>query len=129
MQDAYTLPLPSERWVTVTKPRSIHAVTDALLQRQQPVKETVGASMDEEVGGRAARGTLNARTGMVSSIRLSADICELSDCVTGYVHFYEESAVPKATIKIYSNNKPWVTKEIKNKIKIEREGEKSLLRG
>ena len=49
---------------------------------------------------------------MVLSIRLSADISELSDCVTGYVHFYEESAVPKATITIYSNNKPRVTKEI-----------------
>ena len=43
---------------------------------------------------------------MVLSIRLSADISELSDCVTGYVHFYEESAVPRATITIYSNNKP-----------------------
>ena len=28
---AYTLPLPSERWVIVTKPRSSRAVTDAFL--------------------------------------------------------------------------------------------------
>ena len=64
---------------------------------------------------------------MVLSIRLSADISELSDCVTGYVRFYEESAVPRATITIYSNNKPRVPKErkkIERKIKLNRKRKK-----
>ena len=43
----------------------------------------------------------------------SRDVDELTDCVTDYVSFCVDNVVPKKTVKIYSNNKPWVTKDIK----------------
>ena len=35
------------------------------------------------------------------------------DVLTSYLHFCIENVVPKRTVKCYPNNKPWVTKELK----------------
>ena len=39
---------------------------------------------------------------------------ELTDTVTEYIKFCKESVVPVKEIKIYPNNKPWITKDIKD---------------
>ncbi|GFR61387.1 hypothetical protein ElyMa_005431600 [Elysia marginata] len=41
-------------------------------------------------------------------------IHELADTVCSYINFCVDTVVPKKTIRVYSNNKPWVTKEIKD---------------
>ncbi|GFR72865.1 hypothetical protein ElyMa_002123900, partial [Elysia marginata] len=41
------------------------------------------------------------------------NIHELADTVCSYINFCVDTAVPKKTVRVYSNNKPWVTKEIK----------------
>ena len=38
---------------------------------------------------------------------------ELTETVTDYINFCVETVVPNKTVKIFGNNKPWVTKELK----------------
>ena len=45
---------------------------------------------------------------------LTDDVCELSDVVSEYLMFCEECVIPRKTVKIYANNKPWVTNKIKH---------------
>ena len=39
---------------------------------------------------------------------------ELNDHVSGYINFCEQNALEEKTVKIFGNNKPWVTKEMKS---------------
>ena len=41
---------------------------------------------------------------------------ELVDLISDYICFYEDIVVPSKTVKIYPNNKPWFSKEIKQKL-------------
>ena len=41
------------------------------------------------------------------------DPCALTDTITNYINFCVDSIIPKKVIKIFPNNKPWVTKELK----------------
>jgi hypothetical protein len=45
-------------------------------------------------------------------VRNCSDINELTDTVTDYIKFCEEMIIEKKTIKIYPNNKPWITREV-----------------
>ena len=38
---------------------------------------------------------------------------ELTDIVTSYISLCVDGIIPSREIKIYPNNKPWVTKELK----------------
>lgn len=38
---------------------------------------------------------------------------ELTDCITSYIQFCEQSVVSSKTVCVYANNKPWLTKELK----------------
>jgi hypothetical protein len=38
---------------------------------------------------------------------------EMTETITGYITFCVETVVPSKTVKIYPNNKPWITKELK----------------
>ena len=42
-----------------------------------------------------------------------ATIDENVDVLTSYIHFCTEMIVPKRTVKCFPNNKPWVTKDLK----------------
>ena len=42
-----------------------------------------------------------------------SDPTELVDTISSYIKFCEESIVKTKVVKIYANNKPWVTKELK----------------
>lgn len=41
------------------------------------------------------------------------DIDGLMECITDYINFCVDCTVPAQTVHCYSNNKPWVTKDIK----------------
>ena len=41
------------------------------------------------------------------------DPCVITDAITSYINFCVDSVIPEKIIKIYPNNKPWVTKELK----------------
>ena len=44
----------------------------------------------------------------------ASDIKELTESVCGYVEFCVERAMPQKTVKMFPNNKPWITKRIKS---------------
>ena len=52
----------------------------------------------------------------------------ISDSITSYILFCEDNVIPKKTVKIYSNTKPWVNVEMKkiltDKKKAFQEGDK-----
>lgn len=43
----------------------------------------------------------------------AADLHELTEVISGYIDFCVETVIPKKTSRVYPNNKPWVTKELK----------------
>ena len=47
-------------------------------------------------------------------IDATENVSELADTVCNYINFCVSSIVPVKTIKIFSNNKPWVSKDIKD---------------
>ncbi len=46
----------------------------------------------------------------------SVDVDEATDVVTEYIQFCENMIIPSKNVKIYPNNKPWVTKALKGTI-------------
>lgn len=44
----------------------------------------------------------------------SADLHEQTDAISGYIDFCVSAVIPTKIIKVYPNNKPWVTKELKD---------------
>ena len=44
------------------------------------------------------------------------DLEQLTDTVNSYIIFCEDLIIPWRTIKVFKNNKPWMTKEIKESI-------------
>jgi len=38
---------------------------------------------------------------------------ELTDCITSYIQFCEETVVDTKVVKVFSNNKPWLSKDLK----------------
>ena len=45
---------------------------------------------------------------------MTSGVMELADIVCSYRNFYVESVVHRKTVKIDSNNQPWVTKQVKD---------------
>lgn len=48
------------------------------------------------------------------------DLDELTDVTCSYVSFCRDMIIPSKTVKIYPNNKPWVTKSVKSSIEYKR---------
>ena len=46
----------------------------------------------------------------------SMDLDEITDTITQYVLFCESLCIPTKTVKCFPNNKPWVTKDLKEVI-------------
>ena len=44
----------------------------------------------------------------------ASDINELTESVRGYVELCVERAIPQKTVKMFPNNKPWITKRIRS---------------
>ena len=47
-------------------------------------------------------------------IESSTSIDQATDVITSYIRFCEDNIVSKKSINFFPNNKPWVTKRIKN---------------
>lgn len=45
------------------------------------------------------------------------NIDSIGEVITGYIHFFVDTVVPKKTIKIYPNDKEYITCEIKQYIR------------
>lgn len=60
------------------------------------------------------------------------DINSLTHCITDYINFCVENTVPSQTIRCFSNNKPWITPDIKvllrEKKRVFRSGNKEELK-
>ena len=41
------------------------------------------------------------------------DLNTFTDVVTSYIKFVEDVCVPSKSVKVYSNNKPWFSRDIK----------------
>lgn len=50
-------------------------------------------------------------------VHSSQDIDELTEVVSSWVAYCEETVIPKKVVKIYPNNKPWVSKQLKDLLK------------
>ena len=96
----------------------LHPEYRPLTQREPPVEKVVTSWT------RQAWDTLRASLECTDWSVLTEDardVTEAADTVTSYINFCVESCVPKKTIKLFSNNKPWVNREVKqvlNKKKI-----------
>ncbi|GFS04568.1 hypothetical protein ElyMa_004660400, partial [Elysia marginata] len=81
-----------------------------LARREPPVKKTVLVWTAD--AWETLRASLECTDWSVF-VNSSQDMSELADTVCCYINFCIETAIPTKTIKVYSNNKPWVTKDIK----------------
>ena len=41
------------------------------------------------------------------------DIDDMTDCITEYIRFCEDTTMPARTVRCFSNNKPWITSDLK----------------
>ena len=41
------------------------------------------------------------------------DIAQMTDCITDYIRFCEDTNMPARTVQCFSNNKPWITSDLK----------------
>ena len=77
-----------------------------------------------------SRAALNALTGQFSRTRQAVSVSWLIVC--NYINFCAESVIPRKQVKIILNNKPWVTKPMKDvlfrKRRAFRKGDKEQLK-
>ncbi|PIK45538.1 hypothetical protein BSL78_17609 [Apostichopus japonicus] len=46
-------------------------------------------------------------------VEASADVHKLTQTISDYISFYVENTIPSKQVKIFPNNKPWITKRVK----------------
>jgi len=60
------------------------------------------------------------------------DLDDLTCTVSDYIHFCIDSLVPEKEVKLYPNNKPWITKDLRSKLQAKhctrKSGDKQALR-
>ena len=83
------------------------------LKTVKPVKKTVKKWSPEST--EALRGCLECTHWSVFE-HVCTDLDEYTDTVTAYVSFCVESCIPTRTVCVYANDKPWFTKEVRNKL-------------
>ena len=49
-------------------------------------------------------------------ITANNDVCSATETISDYIAFCIESVIQTKTIKLYPNNKPWITKSLKSTI-------------
>ena len=79
-------------------------------KREPPAKRTVLAWTPEVWD--TLRGEFDT-TDWSMFVSTAQDVNELAETVCSYINFCVDTTVPRKTIKLFSNNKPWVSKEIK----------------
>lgn len=82
-----------------------------LVQREPTVTRTIKEWSDDAV--EKLKGSLDC-TDWDVFVDSSSDINELTESVCGYIDFCVECTIPQKTVKMFPNNKPWITKTIKD---------------
>lgn len=80
------------------------------LQREGVAKQQVKRWNDAVV--ETLHGCFNYTEVLIQEISLE----EATEVVTYYITFCEEMIVPTKTVKVFSNNKPWITKALKSNL-------------
>ena len=83
------------------------------LKTVKPMKKTAKKWSPEST--KALRGCFECTDWMVFE-HACTDPDEYTDTVTAYVSVCVESCIPTRTVCVYANDKPWFTKEVKNKL-------------
>ena len=114
VRDSYTCtPLPplgrSDHRLVHMRPRYLPVV-----QRQAPEKRTITQYTHEAC---EQLQSCFETTDWDMLVDTSDNVSEAVDVVTDYIRFCEDNIVPKKTIKIYANTKPWMNKKIKTELK------------
>lgn len=81
-----------------------------LVQREPPVTRSV-LSWTKEAWD-SLKGCFDCTDWSVFT-QAAQNVNELAETVCDYVNFCVDSCVPRKTVKVFANNKPWVTKNIK----------------
>ena len=81
-----------------------------IVKRQKPQKITI--QQWDTIGLETLQASFEC-TDWDMFVTATESIDELTETVTGYVNFCVQSIIPAKTLKIFANNKPWVTPEIK----------------
>ena len=86
-----------------------------LVNRQPAVSRMVKRWTDE--AEEALRDCFETTVWDIFSDSHGEDIDNLTDSITDYINFCVENTVPTRTVRYFSNNKPWVTPDIKALLK------------
>ncbi|KAG1663833.1 Patj [Nymphon striatum] len=126
--DAYTsVPLPN---LGKSDHNLIHLIPKyrPLIQRERPKK--IKVQLWNESTRQQLQGSLEC-TDWDMFVHSTGDIHELTDTVSAYIKFCIDTSIPRKTIKIYPNDKPWISSLIKTLIRQKRslfyKGEKEKL--
>ena len=86
-----------------------------LVNRQPAVSRMVKRWTDE--AEEALRDCFETTVWDIFSDSHGEDIDNLTDSITDYINFCVENTVPTRTVRYFSNNKPWITPDIKALLK------------
>ena len=86
-----------------------------LVHRQPVVTRTVKRWSEESV--EALKDCFDTTVWEELSDSHGEDIDSLTDCITDYINFCVDNIVPTKTVRCFSNNKPWITSDIKALLK------------
>uniref|UniRef100_A0A669DTM0 Reverse transcriptase domain-containing protein n=1 Tax=Oreochromis niloticus TaxID=8128 RepID=A0A669DTM0_ORENI len=98
-------------------------VYEPLVRREPPATRTVQRWSEESE--EALKDCFESTVWEVICDDHGEDIDSLTTCITDYINFCVDNTVPTRTVRCFSNNKPWITSEIKAVLKQKRRAFKS----
>ncbi|XP_039892382.1 uncharacterized protein LOC120736396 [Simochromis diagramma] len=98
-------------------------VYEPLVRREPPATRTVQRWSEESE--EALKDCFESTVWEVICDDHGEDIDSLTTCITDYINFCVDNTVPTRTVRCFSNNKPWITPEIKAVLKQKRRAFKS----
>ena len=81
-----------------------------LVQRQKPKTIAIQEWNDDSL--KHLQGSLEC-TDWDMFIEAASSLDELTDTISAYVNFFTDISIPVKHIKVFANNKPWITKNVK----------------
>ncbi|KAL3987852.1 KRAB domain-containing zinc finger protein [Sarotherodon galilaeus] len=93
-------------------------VYEPLVRREPPATRTVQRWLEESE--EALKDCFESTVWEVICDDHGEDIDSLTTCITDYINFCVDNTVPTRTVRCFSNNKPWITPEIKAVLKQKR---------
>ena len=101
-----------------------------LVQRQRPQKITIKQWNDDNAVDELQAALESTDWDMF--IEANPELNDLTDTIGCYINFCVECIIPQKTVKVFPNNKPWITKAVKDVINKKKQvfgqGDKSKLK-